>query len=461
MKPGKIFVASAALAACSAFATPEVSNVTIEQTGNRTVTITYKLSEPTAVVTLDIQTNVTGTAEWVSIGGKYIQNFSPNSDVWKVVSGKSTYTIKWHPDLSWAGNKVTDGVRAVVTAWALDNTPDYMVCDIAESAQPNTQRYYPGEDFLPGGLLTNADYCKGKIVMRKIMAKNVEWRRGTILYKNGNNNDVSHLVTLTNNYYIGVFELTQGQYFALKGSRGNSYFSSAQCDIDLLPAENVSYSLARLSHEYASSDTQTKSYSWPNDPNPVSLCGWLRQRTGLDFDLPSESEWEYACRAGHGDGYWGDGSTCGDGSTANLSALARFASHDGRKDGMSYSAYVTSYGKDAMLAEVPDYFIARVGSFKPNDWGLYDMNGNVWELCHDWYVIAVEGIGGRTNINPENPLKPLTSDSELGYDYYRTIRGGGFDSPLAECRANRRGAQKTTDRYPYVGMRVTCRAGLK
>ena len=143
-------VATAALSsAVMASDTPEVSNVVMTQSEyGRRVTITYDLNNAAngAVVTLDIETNKTGSAtnvdsDWVSIGGAAICN--AQGDVWKKVS-QGNKTITWRPDLSWEGHKVElagGGARAVVTAWALDNTPDYMVVDISAGAQPNTSGF--------------------------------------------------------------------------------------------------------------------------------------------------------------------------------------------------------------------------------------------------------------------------------------------------------------------------------
>ena len=167
---------AAAVVVTSPAAVPDVTDVTMTQAANRLVTITYTLTDAPAVVTLDIETNATGDV-WASIGGENIQNIE--GDVWKQVATGS-HTIQWRPDLSWPDHKIADGgARAVLTAWALDNTPDYMVVDISEAAQPNTQKYYPTAESIPGGLLDNDVYRKTAIVMRKIMAKDVVWTMGS------------------------------------------------------------------------------------------------------------------------------------------------------------------------------------------------------------------------------------------------------------------------------------------
>ena len=229
MNMKSILCAAAASSAMLAMAsdTPEVSNVTMSQASfGRKVTITYELSNAPngAVVTLDVQTNKTGAvtandADWVSIGGEAVCN--AQGAVWRKVTsadadGQGKYTITWRPDRSWEGHKVelaNGGARAVVTAWALDNPPDYMVVDVSSAAQPNTQKYYPAVDFLPGGILENPDYRTGMLVLRKIMAKDVTWMMGSTTLEGGAarnaTREATHQVTLTNNYYFGVFPVTQ------------------------------------------------------------------------------------------------------------------------------------------------------------------------------------------------------------------------------------------------------------
>ena len=121
-------------------AVPEVSGVSMTQDSSRLVTIAYTLADAPAVITLDVQTNYLDGAgtKWASIGGEVI--CTAQGDVWKKVAA-GAHTITWRPDLFWPDHKIPDGgARAVVTAWPLDNPPDYMVVDISAAAQPNTQR---------------------------------------------------------------------------------------------------------------------------------------------------------------------------------------------------------------------------------------------------------------------------------------------------------------------------------
>ncbi len=167
-----------AIVAASMFAsavTPEVTSVSMTQAlDSRLVTINYSLQNGPAVITLDIQTNVTGNV-WASIGGENIQNVT--GDVWKKVTAANG-VITWRPDISWPDHKIAaGGARAVVTAWATNNTPDYMVVDIS-GGTPGIQEFYPAAEFVPGGV-TNDAYKISMLLMRKIMADGVRWTMGS------------------------------------------------------------------------------------------------------------------------------------------------------------------------------------------------------------------------------------------------------------------------------------------
>ncbi len=453
----------AAFAAIAAnAATPEVTSCTMQQDNrHREVTIQYTFTGADAVITLDVQTNYLdgGETKWASIGGEVICN--AQGDVWKKVTcDGSTHTISWRPDLSWPDHKVLNsGARAVVTAWALDNTPDYMVVDISAGAQANTQRYYPAADFLPGSQLgqkdavvKNNDYKVSKLVMRKIMAKDVEWTGGSL--------SESIPVQLTNNFYIGVFEVTQGQWHQIMGTwRG--YFTN-QADRIWRPLETTAYNRIRMSWcEWYRTDTSPTSLEceWPNAPYPTSFLGILRTRTGLDFDLPGEFEWEFACRAGHGERFWNDGSqvltadNATAGNDANLDPLGRYSGN--------WNVEYTE-GPDRNIP-ASDGATAIVGSYRPNSWGLYDMHGNVWEYTLD----CVDATESRlTSLGRVRVVAASDNNTR------RILRGGSwmtrYNRVASSCRPFR-----TDNVQAYMdtkngaiamityGFRVVCRAGLE
>ena len=449
-----IATAGAVLSLYASVPAPQVSAVSMVQNANGEAIINYSLSAANAVITLDIQTNATGSA-WVSIGGEAVS--SACGDVWKVVTTGS-HRIKWNGVSCWADNKIpASGIRAVVTAWALDNTPDYMVVDVSSSAQPNTQRYYPAADFLPGGLLANDDYRTTKLVMRKIMAKGVEWTMGSTTLETQRNSgrEATHLVTLTNNYYIGVFEVTQAQWALIQTSNPSpSQFTNPEFRA-MRPVEHVCYNEIRISENVSSVSTDSdmfRNYSWPKDANPASFLGNLRRKTGIeDFDLPGEAQWEFAARAGNGVTKWGDGSgILNSSSDANLGKLGRYERNGGKiNDDSSYVEPDHTCGAENGTA--------IVGSYTPNDWGLYDMHGNVWEWCLDWHMADISGFDGRVNINPSDPANPISGTS----DGYRVIRGGDWSSAADQSRPACRSKSTPNTRGDHIGFRVVCTAGLQ
>ena len=424
-----------ASAAVSAFAAsvPEVTSVIMSQPSNsRLVTIAYTLGEAPAVVTLDVQTNATANAPandpgWASIGGKAVWNAT--GDVWKKIEPGSR-TITWRPDLSWPDHKIADNrARAVVTAWATNNTPDYMVVDITATGGADTQTYYPAADFVPRGV-TNGIYKTTMLLMRKIMAKDVTWTMGSVSESGRSvSNEKPHQVTLTNNYYIGVYPVTQTQWYQITGYN-NSNFNT---EYAMRPVDNVCYNEMRNSNSTAGNAAN----NWPNSPNDNSFLGKLRNTTKLDFDLPSEAQWEFAARAGNGEGYWGNGSAIQISSDKdpNLNLLARYKNNP-----------TTNLSPDAATITPSEGGTAIVGSYVENNWGLYDTAGNVWECCLDLFESDITALNGAVNTSGSN----------------RVLRGGGWNSPAGGCRsAQRRGDIGSNVRQNYVGVRVVCTAGLQ
>jgi len=431
----------AMLTAVATFAVPVAENVTFVQNAKHVVNITYTLTESPAIVTLDIQTNVTGDV-WASIGtGNIVPGLAANSEAYRKVNGTGSHTIQWRPYRSWPGDNLPAGkVRAVVTAWSLDNPPDYMVVDISTAAQPNTWRYYPDADSVPGGVLGNEAYRKTSLLMRKILAKDVMWTMGSIGEDGRNTNETSRVVALADDYYMAVFETTQEQWRQVMGawnadSGSGSYSHTNALYRAMRPAQNISYNEVRTSGIYNSYNV---AYEYPNPPHAESFLGKLKTRTGIDFDLPSEAQWEFACRAGNGEGYWGDGSIYM-GSTMP----GRHLDNGG------------SGGSDGSVG--PETGTAICGSYAPNSWGIYDMHGNVAELCIDWFQATVPAdIGSKPNINPANPAQCLDGTSFSGSYMPKTKRGGSFGHGAYQARSASRNADSVNTRYYNFGCRVIC-----
>ena len=428
-------VASATLP--SQAATPQVTSVTMTQPGpTRLVKIDYTFTGADAVITLDVQTNAPGGA-WASIGGKAVCNAT--GEVWKKVTNDgTTHKIEWHPDLSWPDHVIADGgARAVIIAWTLDNTPDYMAVDISATGGADTQTYYPSADFVPGGV-TNDHYKTLTILMRKIMAKDVKWTMGSVAETLRDANEEPHQVTLTNNYYIGVFEVTQTQWQRIAGYNPSSF----TVENSMRPVEKICYKDLRQGQGTASSSAPADGGVYPDPPYGNSFLGLLRTKTHIDFDLPSEAQWEFAARAGHGEGYWGDGSpllfTSANKLDANLALLSRCYFNGGKvANGSSYADPAVTCGATNGTAVV--------GSYMPNSWGLYDMHGNVSEYCVDTFSENIKSLNGAVNTSGANYV----------------VRGGGWGTATTSCRSAYRSSATPGYRYNLYGFRLACTAGLK
>ena len=214
------------------------------------------------------------------------------------------------------------------------------------------------------------------------------------------------------------------------------------------PVEQVCYNEIRNA---ANSTTANTAYDWPADPNPSSFLGKLRTKTGIDFDLPSEAQWEFAARAGNGDTKWGDGSgILNSDADANLDKLGRYQRNGGQVlSGSSYANPAQSCGATNGTA--------IVGSYAPNDWGLYDTAGNVWEWCLDWYADDITAHGGKVNIDPATPANTLSGASGAN----RVSRGGSWFYAAGICRPAFRSRDPPSNRLSYTGFRVLCSAGLR
>ena len=410
--------------ATGAMAVPTVQDVNWRQSGG-TVTITYTLSGAPAVITADILTNAVNASSGVSIGAAHFANMQ--GDVNKYIAADGNYTIKWKPWQLWEGHDVnTASARAEVTAWDPSHPPAYMVVDMAENTAQRVN-YYANEDALPGGV-TNDLYRTTKMVFRRIDAAGIPWTWGAPSELGGTVGEASFTVTLTNDYYLGIFEVTHAQWTSMGGNRGNGFdVESAQ-----RPQTRVSYVNIRCNDLNSTvwggasamdgeGDTHANaSYS----PNGNSFLGRMRTRTGVKVNLPSEAQWEYACRAGHGAGYWGDGSPIlGTNTCANLDKLGRYVGNGGYPD----EAHSENLGNDATNTWTTANGTARVGSYTPNDWGLYDMLGNVREQCLDaWTSAPASNFGALATIINQNDKKV-------------TWRGGAWSDPACRCRASTRG----------------------
>ena len=201
-----------------------------------------------------------------------------------------------------------------------------------------------------------------------------------------------------------------------------SYFHNASYR-DSRPVEQVSFDDIRGASAGA---------GWPVNGNvdAASFMGTLRARTGRNFDLPTESQWEYAGRAGTATSMNSGYNLQTSNNDPHMSEVARY--------------YFNSGSGNVTADDDTSRGTAKVGSYLPNQWGLYDIHGNVWEMCLDWY--------GKY---PGTMTDPAGAASSYG----RVIRGGGWLYKASWCRVASRGNQHTSGAYYETAFRATLPPG--
>ena len=238
-----------------------------------------------------------------------------------------------------------------------------------------------------GTVITNS------IGMNLSFIPNGKFLMGGIIPQNGNVSDENqHEVTITKDFYIGTCEVTQKQWIQVMKNNPSwhqsgwiySYENSGIVPVDLVTWHDASDFCIRLSSYYA------------------------EKKEGRQYRLPTEAEWEYACRAGSQTAYCFN-------SSEKL---------------VNYSWFKDNSGNQTN----------PVAQKSPNAWGLYDMHGNVLEWCSDWYGLI-------PNNSTTDPYGPQTGSM-------RVLRGGSFDNQAINCRSSKRFMDTPSNRLAYYGFRV-------
>ena len=204
--------------------------------------------------------------------------------------------------------------------------------------------------------------------------------------------ELQHKVTLSRDYWFGVTEVTQSQWLAVMGT------TPAKIKGDENPVEQVSwFDCVSFCNALSAKEGLTPVYEISGKD-----VSWNQSADG--YRLPTEAEWEYACRAG----------TTGERS-GDLDEMAIYSLNSGRKT-------------------------RTVGTRVPNPWGLHDIYGNVWEWCWDKYSPYEAG--------------PVTDPAGPVGDYYRIQRGGSWHRGPRDCRSASRGTDPATARRNALGMRL-------
>lgn len=217
------------------------------------------------------------------------------------------------------------------------------------------------------------------------------FKMGSLPHQGGSDEQPQHLVTIKS-FMMSKFLVTQGQWKAVMGKLSPCRFKG-----DQLPVERVSWNDAQ------------------------KFCQRLSKITRRNYRLPSETQWEYACRAG-------TNSPFSFGETLTV-AVANFnGEHTFRDEPRGFYFHSTNEG----------------GKFPPNAFGLFDMHGNLWEWCADSWL-------------DDYSSSPLDSSSyQSKNSQYRVARGGSWHEPASLCRSAARLRVLQSDADEVMGVRVVC-----
>lgn len=287
---------------------------------------------------------------------------------------------------------------------------------------------YTTSDTAPS--LSDNTYRTTKLLLRRVPAGT--FTMGSPAKEAGRKDDeTQHRVTLTKDFYIGVFEMTQQQYQLIAGGNPSEHTGAAR------PVESVSYD-----------DLRGETYAWPTNGHSVdakSFFGKLRAKTGLPFDLPTEAQWEYACRAG---------------STGALNTGAKNLSPKlDNWDKDEVAGYTMDAGRHSFnLSDQKGGYSehTKAGSYAANSWGLYDMHGNVAEWCLDSYgsfssAAVTDPVGAAPN--GCNVIRGGHWNGLNGI--YYDLENTNVDNVDAQyCRSASRSYAPGLDRENYIGFRA-------
>ena len=426
---------------------PIVSNVTIEPAGDRIFSnsfFAYDLSGAPGIVTFYLETNgVPVDCPYVHVSGDMNLLLQPGR-----------HTFRWRNDLDWPDHTIrTTDCRLVVKAWSTNSPPDYLVYNLKTPSE--APRYYAKATDVPEGV-TNKMYKIDHLVMRRIHAAGQTYLMGTPpqdpAYAAAT---APHEVAFTKDFYIGIYELTFGQMLSVKTSNpsvmtayDNVYGPGKGQDNAELYAEV--HKTTDLHYSRAAAMTQYKyywvgsgaSYVYPNCGKACSstlhMQAFRNATQNETMFLPTSYQWEFACRAGSGARLYNGSNSTNVTATADVGELGWFILNNSQDpDWFKVS------GMDLYLPHV-------VGLKKPNAWGLYDMLGNVAEVCADVYVSSpVTNADGTPIVDPTGP-------NASSADPNHPLCGGNlYQTATSLCAGKITSLGHGTGNL-YIGFRLVC-----
>ena len=420
----------------------------------RTFTVNYTLSGEPAVVTMGAETNGVALPEtaFAAVTG----------DANRLMQPGSGRTLKWCPPAELGFGPFDAGeVKIALKAWPTNSPPDYMVIDLAFHDDASRIRYYTCKENLPCDP-SDACYKTDYLVMRRIPAAGTTWRMGSpstepnrrLLAGAADNEEDTHYVKLTNDYYLAIYPTTTYQNFLLTditSSSANYYWWQRDSENTARVEHGYDWPIGHVQQVfwrgYFHTDSCTVSNTvfkfWPRDGHAIDdwvagglkcpQCGkgysnsnvgnqlrfyTMRKKYGLMFDFPTEAQWDFACRGGAG----GEGPLYKVGDrTPEIDEIAWYV---GNSSNVVY---------DAKLKQNVSYATPHpVGLKMPNNYGLYDMIGNISEWCIDWRWRPANSSNVIIN---DGLQKHMWHDIDKNSTQERLVRGANFSCPLGFCRA--------------------------
>ena len=373
-----------AVAVTTAVAATSVENVTVRQhwPWNGLVDIDYEIvaDDPNATFL------VYPKGEDRRLGTKAVMR-TLSGDGAEGPVGPGAHRMVWDVKADMPGFHTTDFAVSIQTVSA---NAEYLVVDLSGGTDAVT---FPVRYSSSGPDIAN-DKCRTTELWLRLVMPGTFMMGSPASEKYRWSNEVQHQVTLTRPFYLGVFELTQTQWQLVMGTT-DVFQYTGPCR----PVDNASFAQVRgvSANGFGNAD---------DDIAATSFFGVLRRKAALPFDLPTESQWEYACRAGTTTA-WNNGTS--------VVAQSNYSSDSNlNKVGRNYSN--TSDGQESYTQHT------KVGLYVPNAWGFYDMHGNVREWCRDAYRAQWSSLA---------LIDPIGGDGSSD----RVLRGGSYTCYSSVCRS--------------------------
>ena len=372
---------------------------------------------------------IKGVGHGFDIGFKGFDQYTPEQ--MKIMALARDTSVAWFEKNLLAPKKEVKAAQTAAPAAApkVNLSREYAVVDL--STGPAGPWPVTELEKAPDDLLKNVAWRTTKILLRRIPAGKFVMgtpagdAAGELYAREYHAQDKPHTVTLTKAFYAGVFPVTQEQWSRVMGN-DPSYFAGNP----KRPVETVSWN-------------EVRGGAWPaGDADAKTFMGRLAKGTSQPFDLPTEAQWEYACRAGTTRALSDPAAGKGEGADCTDDNLAKIAWFEGNSQRQTHD----------------------VGLKAPNAWGLYDMCGNVSQWCLDYFA---DYPCKSANVNPvreaidaTDPVGPGLESGPSG----RVTRGGYWSMSAAGCRSAARNydasapQERSNVRYSVCGFRLAMRA---